>query len=71
MIPYGGNPVRPPSYRVDPPTPKEREQTRRHLVLFVLFVLGALCLLCVQPVKGVILLAAWYAVKRLWKDPYA
>jgi len=71
MIPYGGNPVKPPSYRVDPPSPGERQRDRRFALLLILFIAGALCLLADDLLPSGVLFASWLAVKLLWKDPYA
>jgi len=66
MIPYGG-PIRPPVYRVDPPSPRERQRDRRFLALVVLFIFAAVLLLEANFLASGIAFALWYTVKRLWK----
>ena len=72
MIPYGGPVVQPPVQRVNPPSPRERRQARRLLLLIVLFAVGAYCLLLGGDEHGYYvasgtLFVAWLAVKICWK----
>jgi hypothetical protein len=82
MIPYGGPVFRPPVQRVDPPSPRERRQTLRLLLLCAMFAAGLYLLLVgfgedgfnesfVQSYQHYLasmgFFAAWLAVKMCWK----
>jgi hypothetical protein len=66
MVPYGG-PIRPPVYRVDPPSPRQREQDKRFFLLLLTFIAAGALLLNGNVPASIIAFVLWYAIKRLWK----
>jgi hypothetical protein len=81
FVPYGGPVYKPPMQPVRPPSPHEKQENRRLLLLVILFVLACYLLLVGYGEDGYgegllayghyiasgLSFATWYAIKRFWK----